>query len=444
MAETDLRSIVHTMMPQVRADLENLVRIPSVSLPGFPGEPLGKAAEAVAELFKGVGVGNARVAEVSGGYPTVYGEIEGPPGAPTVLLYAHYDVQPPGPEEKWDSPPFEPEERGGRLYGRGAADDKSGVVMHAAAIRAFEGKPPVGIKIVVEGEEESDSHLDAYVLENPDPFQADVIVVGDTGNWKVGEPTLTTTLRGLATCTVEVNTLKEPVHSGMFGGPAPDALIVLIHLLAELHDDMGGPCVPGVDSGPWDGLDYSEETYRETAGVLPGVPLVGKGTVSERLWTSPSVTVIGLDAPQVEGAANALIPSARAQVSMRVPPGQDSREARAALARHLDASAPWGVKVNVTEGLEGPAFLARTDGRGYDAARKAMLESYGRETVLMGQGGSIPLISNLSSIAPGAEIILWGAEDGVAAIHAPNESVDLTELEHCILSEALFLRYLVV
>ena len=333
-------------------------------------------------------------------------------------------------------------ERDGRLYGRGAADDKSGVVTHAAVLRAFGGKPPVNVKLIFEGEEEADSHLDGFVLENPEPFQADMIIVGDVGNWKVGEPTLTTTLRGLAVCRVEVKTLASPVHSGMFGGPAPDALLVLINLLAGLHDDQGDPCVKGLPMGKWDGFSYQEDVFRETAGVLDGVPLVGTGSVSDRLWASPSVTVIGLDAPAVEGAPNALIPEARAQVSMRVPPGFDAEKARALLAGHLRASAPWGVEVNVTEGQEGPAFKAKTDGPGYTAVLKAMREAYGKDAVMMGQGGSIPLISNLATIAPRAEIVLWGAEDGAAAIHSANESVDLAELERCILSEALLLEYL--
>ncbi len=246
--------------------------------------------------------------------------------------------------------------RDGRLYGRGAADDKSGVVTHAGALRAFDGSPPVGIKIVFEGEEETDSHLDAFVLEHPESFQADMILVGDMGNWKVGEPTLTTTLRGLAVCRVEVKTLKGPVHSGMFGGPSPDALLVLIHLLAGLHDDQGDPCVKGLPVGKWDGFDYPADVFRQTAGVLDGIPLVGSGSVSDLLWASPSITVIGLDAPAVEGAPNALIPEARAQVSMRVPPGFDSAQARALLAAHLRASAPWGVTVERHRGTGRPGL----------------------------------------------------------------------------------------
>ncbi|RJP34782.1 MAG: dipeptidase [Actinobacteria bacterium] len=442
MNSKQLRSAVEAMMSEVREDLERLVKIPSVSLPGFPPEPLREMSAAVVELMKTVGIGNARLQEVADGYPTVYGEVPGPTGAPTVLLYAHYDVQPPGPEEDWESPPFEPSVRKGRLYGRGAADDKSGVVMHAAVMRVFGGKPPVTVKLVIEGEEETASHLDDYVLENPEPFQADVIVVGDVGNWKVGEPTLTTTLRGLAVCTVEVKTLRGAVHSGMFGGPAPDALMVLIRLLAGLLDEKGNPAVKGIASQPWVGLDYPEDVYRETCGVLPGVPLIGDGSISDRLWAKPSVTVIGLDAPAVEGAANALIPEARAVISMRVPPGQDSERARALLAAHLRAYAPWGVEVKVSEGQAGPAFAAKTDGPGYAAAKRAMHEVYGKESVLMGQGGSIPLISNLAAIAPRAEIVLWGAEDTAAAIHSPDESVDLAELERCILAEALLLQYL--
>ena len=438
----ELRDAVTAMMPEVQADLERLVRIPSVSLPGFPPEPLREMANAVVELLTSVGCGNVRLMEMPNGYPSVLGEMEGPPGAPTVLLYAHYDVQPPGPDEEWTSPPFEPAVRDGRLYGRGAADDKSGVVTHAAALRTFAGKPPVGIKIIVEGEEETASQLDDYVLDNPEFFQADIIVVGDIGNWKVGEPTLTTTLRGLAVCTVEVKTLRSPVHSGMFGGPAPDALMVLIRLLSGLLDEKGNTAVEGIAPFPWEGLDYPEDIYRETLGILPGVPLIGDRSVSDRLWAEPSVTVIGLDAPAVEGAANALIPSARAVVSMRVPPGQDSEQARKHLADHLRASAPWGIEVEVSEGQAGPGFAAATDGPGYTAARRAMRAAYGKDSVLMGQGGSIPLISNLATAAPQAEIILWGAEDTAAAIHSADESVDLAELERCIISEALLLQYL--
>ena len=442
MDEAELRARVSSGMKESQADLERLVRIPSVSLPGFDQAAAREAAAAVVEILKSCGFDNARLVDVPLGNPMVFGDIAGPDGAPTVLLYAHYDVQPPGTEDTWESPAFEPTERNGRLYGRGAADDKSGIITHASSIKALGGKPPVKVKIVIEGEEETDSHLDTFVLDNPGAFQADVMIVGDTGNWKTAEPTLTTTLRGLAVCKVEVKTLADPVHSGMFGGPAPDALVVLIQLLSGLHDGKGNCAVAGLAGGKWDGLDFPEDVYRQTAGVLPGVPLVGEGTVSDRLWASPSVTVLGLDAPDVEGASNALIPQARAVVSMRVPPGTDADKARSLLADHLRKSGPWGIEVGVTEGQSGPPFKARTDGVAYIAAKKAMRQAYGKDAVLMGQGGSIPLINNLATVAPRAEIILWGAADGECAMHSANESVDLGELERCILTEALLLHYL--
>lgn len=442
MKSDELHESVKSVMPGVRAALEMLVGIPSVSLPGFDQTNTRQAAEAIVGVLTQSGCANAHLVDIPGGNPLIFGDVPGPAGSPTVLLYSHYDVQPPGPEDTWKTSAFTASERGGRLYGRGAADDKSGVVTHVGVLRAFDGKPPCNIKIVMEGEEETDSHLDQYVLDNPSAFQADVIIICDVGNWKLGEPTLTTSLRGLAVCEVEVHTLKGPVHSGMFGGPAPDALVVLIEVLRKLHDDEGNTVVEGLPDGKYDGLDYSEETFRKTAGVLPDVPLTGSGSVSDRLWSSPSATVIGIDCPAVEGAANALIPQARAVVSLRVPPGADAQGALKLLAAHLEKSAPWGIDIKVTPGQAGPAFAAKTDGPAYAAAMKAMAEAYGKDAVMMGQGGSVPLVCNLAEAAPQAEIILWGAEDGECAMHSPNESVDLDELEKVILAEALFLRNL--
>jgi len=380
--------------------------------------------------------------EIPGGAPLVHAAIPAPPGAPTVMLYAHYDVQPAGPEEAWTSPPFEPTLRDGRLYGRGAADDKSGIVAHAATIRAFGGKPPVGIKLVLEGEEETDSHLDGFLEKNPDLGRADVMLIADVGNFTKGEPTLTTSLRGLASCSVEVKTLRQAVHSGMFGGPAPDALMVLIKLLGTLHDDRGDVAVAGLASGTWQGHDYPEGMYRDTAGVLDGVPLIGSGSVADELWARPSINVIGLDAPPVAQAANALLPEARAVVSMRVPPAEDPEHARKLLAEHLRSHAPWGVEVTVKVLQAGQGHSAATDGPGYTAARKAMEAAYGRPVQLVGQGGSIPLVSVLARIAPGSEILLAGAQDEKAAIHSIDESVDLEELKRVAVAQVLLLAEL--
>jgi acetylornithine deacetylase/succinyl-diaminopimelate desuccinylase-like protein len=358
-----------------------------------------------------------------------------------VLLYAHYDVQPGGDPDLWHSPPFEPTERGGRLYGRGAADDKSGVVIHAAVMRAFKGRPPCTVRVIIEGEEEWGGPFEEYPRTHPEVFAADAIVVADVGNAALGEPTFTTALRGMGAVTVECRTLEGAVHSGMFGGPAPDALMTLIMLLATLRDPVTGETtIDGIEGFEWDGAQYDERVFRELAGVLPDQPLVGQGTVASRLFSQPVVNVIGIDAPPTDGAINAVIPVARARVSLRVPPGHDAVAAREALIRHLQTRAPWGVNVTVTPEAVGQGVRVATDGPAYDAAREAMLEAYGRSAQEIGAGGSIPLIDSLRSAVPDAEILLFGAQDPLARIHAPNESVDLAELERAVLAEALFIE----
>jgi acetylornithine deacetylase/succinyl-diaminopimelate desuccinylase-like protein len=436
------------VMPGVRADLERLIRIPSVAFEGFPQGPVKQAADATAEILTAAGLPGVRLLDVPGGPSAVYGHAPAPPGAPTVLLYAHYDVQPAGPEDAWESPPWTPTERGGRLYGRGAADDKSGIAMHAAAIRALMdassgGPPSVGIKVVVEGEEETGGGtFERFVEADPELFAADAIVVADSGNWKLGEPTLTTTLRGLAAVDVEVATLKRPVHSGLFGGAAPDALVALTRILASLHDDEGNVAVEGLGGRPWTGLPVDEAEFRANAGVLEGVELIGSGTIAERLYTRPSVTAIGIDAPTVETAANAIIPTARARVSLRLAPSDDPVAAQQALREHLTAAAPWGARVTVTDDAAAHGFEARSDGRAYQAAAAAMQDAYKRAAVQIGSGGSIPLVTTLAHAVPQAEIVVWGAQDEAAAIHSANESVDLAELERAALAEALFLERL--
>ena len=427
-------------MTQARSDLERLVRIPSIAFPGFPREPLDEAAATVAALLREAGLPDAEVLELGDGPGAVFASAPGSPGAPTVLLYAHYDVQPSGPLDAWATDPFEPTVRDGRLYGRGAADDKSGVVMHAAALRALGGRPAVGVKVLVEGEEEvGTSGLERLLSAESERFAADVVVIADTGNWRLGEPTLTTSLRGLAVCDVEVRALERPIHSGAFGGPAPDALLALIRILDTLLDERGNVAVDGLVGRPWDGLDQSEEDFRSLAGVLPGVDLLGEGTVAERLCTRPALNVIGLDAPPVDGAQNALIPRARARVSMRLAPGDDPQRAREALAAHLRTAAPWGVEVEVAEALGADGFLADTGGPAYRAALAAMERAYGKPAVKLGSGGSIPLVTLLDRLMPGAEIVMWGAEDAGANIHSADEGVDLAELERAIHAQAAFL-----
>ncbi|GIW06074.1 MAG: dipeptidase [Dehalococcoidia bacterium] len=436
-----LRAAVRAAMPLARAELERLVRIPSVAFPGFPVEPVREAAEATRDILASAGYQGARLIEIPGGQPAVYAEIPAPPGAPTVLLYAHYDVQPAG--DGWQGDAFTPVMRDGRLRGRGAADDKAGIIMHALAVRAHGGRPPVGVKVIVEGEEETGaSHLEASLADYRQILQADAIVVADAGNWKLGAPTLTTTLRGVVKAVVEVRTLEKPVHSGLFGGPAPDALVALVRMLAGLYDEAGNTAIPGLTREPWVGLDYPEAEFRRQAGILPGVGLAGTGSLSEQLWSSPAAAIIGLDAPRVEGAGNALVPVARAAIALRVPPNHDPAVAFDLLERRLRALAPRQVHVDIRcEGL-GAGFAVATGAPAFAAAQRALERAYGVPAVQMGSGGSIPLIPALAAAFPGASIVMWGVEDPDAGIHGPNEGVDLDELERMALAEAIFLEEL--
>ncbi len=439
-----VREAVESLMSTLRSDLEALVRIPSVAFPGYPPQEVRRAADEVARILRDAGYDEVRLIDLPGGMPAVYAQATGPEGAPTVLLYAHYDVQPSGDETAWYSPPFEPTERDGRVYGRGAADDKSGVIIHAGVLRALRALDPGGalpctVRVIVEGEEEYGGKFEDYPRENPDLFAADAIVVSDMGNLRLGEPTFTVALRGMVDCVVEVRTLEGPVHSGMFGGPAPDALMTLITLLATLRTEDGSTAVPGVGGFDWEGPEYPQDAYRSLAGIVEGQPLVGEGSLSSRLFSLPVANVTGLDAPSVGAAINAVIPVARAKVSLRLPPGVDDTLAMAQLVGFLRDSAPWGVQVEVTPGSQGVGLMVDSSGPAYEAARRAMHGAYGLDAVEIGAGGSIPLIDVLHQVVPGAELLLFGAQDPMARIHAPNESVDLGELTSAVVAQTLFL-----
>ncbi len=443
MDPTELRDRVGDLFPELRADLERLIGLPSLAFEGYPRGPLQETADAVAALVAVAGMPQVELLNIPGAPPVVYAARPAAPGAPTVLLYAHYDVQPAGDEAKWTSPPFEPAERDGRLYGRGACDDKSGIIMHTGALRAIGGDCAVGIKIVIEGQEETGfGALEEFVLAHPGLFAADAIVIADAGNRSLGVPTLTTSLRGLTAVDLEVATLKGPVHSGSFGGAAPDALIALTRIIATLHDANGDVAIDGLDRIPYDGGEYDEDAYRAHAGVLPDVALIGSGGLAERLFARPSVNVIGIDAPVVREAVNSLVPRARARVSVRLAPGQDPAAAQRAVARHLLSVAPWHVRVTITPSGIGEGYLAQTDGPVLSAAAEALRVAFERDAVHFGQGGSIPLVAAFHQAVPGAEIVLWGAGEPLCRAHAPDESVDLGELQRCILAEAVFLARL--
>ncbi len=440
----DLRTTVAALMPQVRADLERLVRIPSIAFPGYDPEPVRRSAEVTAEILEAAGYAGVRLIELpSGEHPAVFAESAAVPGAPSVLLYAHHDVQPEGPADEWETPPFEPAMRDGRMFGRGTSDDKCGIVMHGAAMKAFEGRPPVNVKVLIEGEEEASTDNLPFLIEgHRDLIAPEAVVVADSGNWRRGVPTLTTTLRGIVDCRVEVRVLEKAVHSGAYGGPIPDALTALCRLLATLHDERGDVAIPGLASSPWDGVEYPEAEFRSEAGVLASVASIGTGSVAERLWTRPAVSVLGIDAPRVREASNQLVPVATAKVSLRIPPGQDAEKALDALVSHLESNAPWGVRVQIERGGEGQPFAVQAEGPVYRAAREALAEAWGVETVDMGSGGSIPLVPLLSQTFPGIAVLMLGASDELSFLHSVNESVDLGEVERAALAEALLFRNL--
>ncbi|WP_100449032.1 dipeptidase [Glycomyces xiaoerkulensis] len=443
---SDVVNAVRDAMPGVRADLERLVRIPGVAFDGFDHEPVRRGADAVQRLLEEAGAAEVRQIRHESGQPSVFADFPAPAGRPTVLLYAHQDVQPIGDPALWkQDDPFEPVERAGRLYGRGAADDKAGVMAHVAALRAFDGKPSVGVKLLIEGEEEFGSPtLEALLREHREALSADVVVIADSMNWKTEVPAFTTSLRGVLNAYVEVSLLGGALHSGLYGGPVPDALTALCRLLATMHDERGDVAVEGLVSAEGPELDYDEAALRDEAGMLPGAEFIGTGRLTERMWTKPTATVLGIDAPGAAEAANALQPRARAKVSFRLAPGDDASRALEAVAAHFRRRAPWGAEVAVTSdsGVGDPCAIDTT-GPAFDAAREAFAEAWGGTApVEIGVGGSIPMIATFQELFPEAAILVTGVEDQHSNPHGPNESLDLEMFERVCAAEALLLERL--
>ncbi len=439
-----VRATIQQLLPQLRSDLEDLVRIQSVSADPARAAEVERSAEATRALFDAEGFTTQIIRAYDGAPPAVIGEKQGPAGAPTVLLYAHHDVQPENDHREWESHPWTPTERGDRLYGRGAADDTAGIVAHLAAVRALGDDLPVTVKLFIEGEEEVGSEtlpelLDSHRAE----LSADVIVIADSGNWDIGVPALTTSLRGLVRVDVEVRTLDHAVHSGMWGGLVPDALIALSRLIASLHDDVGNVAVAGLHAGPAADVDYPEARLRAESGAVAGIEWIGDGSAVERLWTRPALSITGLDAPKVDGASNTLVPSARAKISMRIAPGDTTANALACLERHLAQHTPWGAELTVTLVDTGEATLIEADGPAYDAARAAFRDAWGgTEPVDMGVGGSIPFIAEFLGAFPNASVLVTGVEDPDTRAHGPNEGLHLAEFEKVCVAETLLLEYL--
>ena len=439
---TNLAWNVERVLPSAIADLHRLISIPSISSMPEHDADVAACADAVSGLFRDLGASEVKLLD-GGGKPAVWANFPGPEGTPTVLLYAHYDVQPTGDTDAWTSPAFEPTERDGRLYARGSADDKGGVALHVAALRVFNGKPPVGVKVFIEGEEEVGSPSMPTLLDRyREELAADVYVVADSVNWEVGKPSLTTSLRGVAACEVTVSTLTEGLHSGQFGGIVPDALTALCRLLATLHDEAGNVAIEGLVSGPGPDLDYPEDRLLEETGLLEGVSQTGDGSVVERMWFKPSASVLAIDATPVAKASNTLIPSARAKVSVRLAPGQDPAAAARALEEHLRSNAPWGARVEIDSEQAGAPSRITLDGPRAEAARAAFREAFGVEAVEIGCGGSIPIVAEFADRNPEALVLVTAVTDPNSRMHGIDESLDLGDFAKAALAETLLLNNL--
>ncbi|MFM2030681.1 MAG: hypothetical protein RI927_301 [Actinomycetota bacterium] len=445
----EAKTFVDHNFDHLLGELIELAKIPGIAWEAFDPSELERSANSVAQLLRDLGVFDfveIRKSQADGkpGAPAVVARRAAKNGKPQVLLYAHHDVQPPGDEQVWQTKPFEPTLIAGRLYGRGAADDKAGIVTHIAAIRALKeiagSDFDLGLTLFIEGEEEAGSPTFRNFLdENAQDLQADVIIVADSGNWTVEVPALTTTLRGLVSQVIEVSTLDHALHSGMYGGAVPDAMMATIRLLASLHDDQGNVAIAGLKQGKADELPYTEDQLRIDAGMLENTQQIGDGSILDRIWTKPALTVIGIDGQSVAMSSNTMLPSVRAKISLRIAPGEQPEQALELLRAHLEANLPFGATLNYGEIELGKPFSGLSEGWAKPAAEQALSAGFGLDSVNIGIGGSIPFIADLTEVFPEAQILVTGVEDPDSRAHSPNESVELEMLKKAMVSEALLL-----
>ena len=445
----EAKTFVDHNFDHLLGELIELAKIPGIAWEAFDPSELERSANSVAQLLRDLGVFDfveIRKSQADGkpGAPAVVARRAAKNGKPQVLLYAHHDVQPPGDEQVWQTKPFEPTLIAGRLYGRGAADDKAGIVTHIAAIRALKeiagSDFDLGLTLFIEGEEEAGSPTFRNFLdENAQDLQADVIIVADSGNWTVEVPALTTTLRGLVSQVIEVSTLDHALHSGMYGGAVPDAMMATIRLLASLHDDQGNVAIAGLKQGKADELPYTEDQLRIDAGMLKNTQQIGDGSILDRIWTKPALTVIGIDGQSVAMSSNTMLPSVRAKISLRIAPGEQPEQALELLRAHLEANLPFGATLNYGEIELGKPFSGLSEGWAKPAAEQALSAGFGLDSVNIGIGGSIPFIADLTEVFPEAQILVTGVEDPDSRAHSPNESVELEMLKKAMVSESLLL-----
>ena len=444
-----VREVVEGDFARRIGDLGRLVKIEGIAWDAFDAANLERSAEAVAELLRETGVFELveiRRAELDGipGSPAVVAKRAAKNGKPTFLLYAHHDVQPPGDLADWETPPFEPTLKNGRIYARGAADDKAGIVAHLTAletIRKILGDDfDLGISVFIEGEEEAGSRtFRTFLDENRDILAADAIVVADSGNWTAEIPALTTTLRGLVSQVIEVSTIDHALHSGMYGGVVPDAMTAMIRLLATLHTEDGSVAVEGLVSGTASELPYTEAELRRDAGAEEPLELIGSGSILDRIWAKPSLTVIGIDGQSVALSSNTLLPRVKAKISMRIAPGEEPENALALLRKHLEKNLPFGAQIAYHDVELGKPFKADASGWAQTLAETSLKAAFENETALIGIGGSIPFIADLTEVFPNAQILVTGVEDADSRAHSPNESVEVASLKKAMVAEALML-----
>ncbi|MCD4549506.1 MULTISPECIES: dipeptidase [unclassified Schaalia] len=440
-----LRARLEETFPTFVQTLIDLIAIPSVSSLPQHSQDLDRSAQYVQQLFSDIGL-EARIESVTTpegvvGKPAVLARSPHIEGAPTVLLYAHHDVQPTGDPQRWSLEPFTAEVRGDRLYGRGSSDDGAGIVVHLGALNLLARDLPVNVIVFIEGEEELGSPtFDTFLHTYADELRADVIIVTDSDNWKVGEPALTTTLRGNCCCTLEVTVSEHAVHSGMFGGPMVDATTCASLLISSFYDEAGNVRIKGLGGSDKADVDWPEEEFRAAAGILEGVQLAGTGDLAARVWTKPSITVIGWDTTSVAEASNTIAPKTRLRLSMRTVPGIEPEKAMEALRAHIETHMPFGAHVTISDVECGPGYQADLEAPAVELAHRALTEAWSVPSVNIGVGGSIPFISQFQSEFPEAQVLVMGVEDPLTNAHSEDESQSLSDLKHAILAEALILR----
>lgn len=445
---SQLRDAIDSLNQDMIADLAALVKYPSLAFPDYDPQPNLECAGEVKRLVEELGFDEVELLNIGSDFPVVWAEHHVSDDAPTVLLYSHYDVQPaPVKEQDWETSPWELTKKDdGRYYGRGAADDKSGIIQHCAAIKALGGVKNierVNVKVCIEGEEEAFGSLEGYVEKEPARFKADVYFIADTGNLEVGKPVLTTSLRGDARLDVEVKTLPAALHSGIFGGPTPDALVELTRLIQTMYDEQGNTIIEGIESGCWKGADFPEDLFRAQAGLSADIALRGSESISSQLWAHPSATVLAMDVPSFAESSNIIIPRAAARISVRFPANNDAHQVLAVLKKHLETHVQPGAEISFSNESASQGFQTDTNSDYAQLALKVLTDAFDYEATSIGCGASIPLLSILQKFSPEATFLLFGPEDDeFAKVHSGNESVSLDEIKKCALAEALFLENL--